>query len=262
MQKRSIWIGYEPRETEAFAVARRTLRRHAPGVPIHAIELSTLREAGLYTRPTSYRQQGNKTIMWDDISDASCSTEFAISRFLTLHLAREGWALFVDCDVMARANVQELFAACEANPDKAVMCVQHDYVPKETVKMDGQLQMMYRRKNWSSVLAFNADHKANKLLTVERINELPGRDLHALCWLKDKVIGALDPAWNWLAGVSDPAITPKIVHFTNGVPSMPGYEGSPFADEWFRERAQWLNADANVLGRPTTWAPNEANQWL
>jgi lipopolysaccharide biosynthesis glycosyltransferase len=237
-------------------VARRTLRRHAPGIPIHAIELSALREAGLYTRTMSIRDGR----MWDDISGAPQATEFAISRFLTPHLARTGWALFVDCDVMARANVQDLFAQCD--PSKAVMCVQHNYVPKDTMKMDGQLQMMYKRKNWTSVMAINCDHPANKLLTVEKINELPGRDLHALCWLKDRDIGKLDPAWNFLVGESDPKIEPKIVHFTNGVPSMLGYDKQPYADEWFRERSEWLNADASVLGRPTTWAPNEANQWL
>src|SRR5262245_57138342 len=144
MTHNSVWIGYDSRQTEAFAVARRTLRRHAPGIPVHAIELSALREAGLYTRATSIRDGR----MWDDISGVPMSTEFAISRFLTMQLARTGLALFVDCDILARADVRHLFA--QYDPKYAVMCVKHEYVPKETIKMDGQLQMMYRRKNWSS----------------------------------------------------------------------------------------------------------------
>ena len=36
-----------------------------------------------------------------------------------------------------------------ANEKYAVMCVQHDYKPKEGVKMDGKAQTLYPRKNWS-----------------------------------------------------------------------------------------------------------------
>jgi hypothetical protein len=104
--------------------------------------------------------------------------------------------------------------------------------------MDGQIQTAYARKNWSSVCVFNCDHPANRALTVDLVNTLPGRDLHRFCWLADNEIGALDPKWNWLAGHSDAAIDPAIVHFTDGVPSMPGYEDAPFADEWFAHLKQ------------------------
>src|SRR5690242_12332845 len=92
--KRSIYIGYDPRESEAFAVCRHSIQRFAPDIPIHAICLDDMRAAGLYWRPTSQRDGK----LWDDISDAPMSTEFAISRFLTKELAGEGWALFMDCD--------------------------------------------------------------------------------------------------------------------------------------------------------------------
>jgi hypothetical protein len=39
--------------------------------------------------------------------------------------------------------------------------------------------------------------------------------------------------------VTDPAIDPKIAHFTNGIPDLPGYENVPFADEWRAELARW-----------------------
>lgn len=224
--KPSIWIGFDPREVDAFTVAHETAQAFAPGVPVHAIALRELRKKGLYWRPTS-RRAGN---LWDLISDAPMSTEFAISRFMTPILAGSGLALFMDGDVMVRSDLAELFDSID--PTKAVSVVQHRFDPPEGVKMDGQAQTRYARKNWSSVCVFNADHPANRALTIDLVNTLPGRDLHRFCWLADDDIGALDPKWNWLVGHSDPAIDPSIVHFTDGVPSMAGYEDQPYAEEW------------------------------
>ncbi|WP_290497646.1 hypothetical protein [Hyphomonas sp. UBA4494] len=165
------------------------------------------------------------------------STEFACSRFLVPHLAMTGWALFMDADMLARTNVERLFEQCRDS--KAVMVVKHRHEPVEGVKMDGQLQTVYARKNWSSVMAFNVDHPANRSLTVEMVNTVPGRDLHRFCWLEDKHIGELDASWNYLVGHTDPEIEPDIVHFTDGVPSMPGYENSEYADEWRAELEAW-----------------------
>lgn len=243
---RSIFIGYDAREAEAFAVCRHSLQRFAPDIPVHAIELSEMREAGLYTRPMSKREGR----LWDDISDAPCATEFAISRFLTPHLADAGWALFMDCDILSRADVGELFA--QADPRYAVMCVQHpNYNPPDAIKMDGQLQTFYARKNWSSVMLFRVGHPANERLTLDLINGVPGRDLHRLCWLNDDEIGALEPKWNFLVGVTDPAVDPALVHFTSGGPWFEGYHDVPYADEWVVERARWLSGRQERL-----WYPN------
>jgi hypothetical protein len=244
----SIWVGYDPRETEAFAVCRRTLRHFAPGVPIHAVVLDELRDAGIYRRPTSKRGAQ----LWDDISDAPMSTQFAISRFLVPRLAGTGWALFMDCDIIARQPLSELFASLDAR--YAVMCVQHpNYTPPDAVKMDGQMQTLYARKNWTSVMAFNCEHIANRRLTIDMINELPGRDMHRFCWLKDKEIGALDPKWNFLVGVSDPKIDPGLCHFTSGGPWFEDYRDVPYAGEWLAERQEWLDEERFVHGRPSTW---------
>ena len=234
MKKLSIWIGYDPREAAAFAVARASIRRHATiPIPIHGLVLDDLRAKGLYTRP--HEQRGCQ--LWDVISDAPCATEFSNSRFLVPHLAGSGWAVFMDCDMLVRANIRELFDLCD--PAKAVMVVKHNHQPPEGVKMDGQMQTRYARKNWSSVIAFNASHPANQALTVEMINSLPGRDLHRFCWLEDDLIGDLPVEWNWLAGHSDQSINPKIVHHTEGSPCLPGYEDAPYADEWRAELARW-----------------------
>ena len=52
--------------------------------------------------------------------------------------------MFCDCDLLFLEDVNNLF---ELADDKyAVMCVQHDYTPKEGVKMDGKQQTIYPEK--------------------------------------------------------------------------------------------------------------------
>ncbi|CDX26692.1 conserved hypothetical protein [Mesorhizobium plurifarium] len=234
MTRHSIWIGWDPREAAAFAAAKASIeRRLISPIQVRGLVQSNLRAAGLYYRPTSVRDGR----IWDDISDAPCSTEFSNSRFLVPHLAKTGLALFVDCDVLARANVETLFNRFDT--DKAVMVVKHNFAPPEGLKMDGQVQTQYARKNWSSCMIFNVDHPANKALTVEMVNTLPGRDLHAFCWLEDGLIGELDASWNYLVGHTNPEIDPDIVHFTDGIPTMPGYENCEYADEWRAELERW-----------------------
>lgn len=144
------------------------------------------------------------------------STEFAISRFAIPLLQRSGWALFIDCDFVAIADVADLFAL--ANDKYAVMCVKHEHVPLEAIKMDDQLQTVYARKNWSSCVLWNLEHPGNRRLTIEMLNTLPGRDLHAFCWLLDSEIGDLPKHWNTLAGVDSKEETAeaRFLHFTLG----------------------------------------------
>lgn len=234
--RKSIWIGRDRREETAFQVARGSLLRHlTQPIPVHALELAALKAYGLYMRPTSHKDGR----MIDELSirpdyDGSVSTEHANARFLVPYLAKSGLAMFTDGDVLFRADVARAFEGLDRS--KAVHCVKHDHAPHNTTKMDGQLQTRYARKNWSSVVIFDCDHPANKGLTLELINERPGRDLHAFCWLEDDQIGSLDQSWNFLVGHTSPEVVPDIVHFTNGTPDMPGYGDVPFAPEWWRER--------------------------
>ena len=235
--KRSIWVGFDPREAMAFAVARHSIQRSLfTPIPVHGLVLSQIRDAGYYWRPTEKRD-GH---LWDVISDAPMATEFAISRFLVPEFAQTGWALFMDCDMLVRGDITRIFQ--NADPTKALMCVKHEHAPVETTKMDGQVQTVYPRKNWSSVMLFNCDHPSNRKLTVELVNSVPGRDLHRFCWLEDNEIGELGPEWNWLVGHSPRNLNPRIVHFTDGIPTMPGYENVPYADDWHDELAQWAAA--------------------
>lgn len=240
---KSVWIGFDHREADAFAVARFSAREGfiAP-VPVHGLVLPYLQAEGLYTRQHT-RREGR---LWDVISDAPMSTEFAISRFLVPYLAdkatpkgrESSWALFMDSDVLCRHSLDGLFAL--ADDKYAVMVVKHSFNPPEGIKMDGQAQTRYARKNWSSVMLFNVRHPANKALTPQLINELPGRDLHRFCWLDDSEIGELEPRWNFLVGHhSTEDIDASIVHYTDGIPSMRGYEDCAYADEWRHTLERW-----------------------
>lgn len=242
----SIWIGFDPRphEVAAFAVARDTVRRHlSQDIPVYGLVLSDLQARGLYTRPTKTRTNGDGHLeMIDELSvrpdyDGRISTQHANARFLVPHLAKRGWALFMDGDMLVRADIARLLDSLDN--DYALYCVKHRYEPTATTKMDGQLQTKYPGKNQSSFMVFNCEHEANKALTVEMVNTLPGRNLHRFCWLDDSEIGALGPEWNYLVGETDAPVEPKVLHFTSGVPNMPGYENVPFADQWRHAQDEW-----------------------
>lgn len=241
---RSCYLGFDPREAAAFGVCRHEINRRDPGLPVRGLVLNDLRRRGLYWRQHETRMDpspaGPVARTYDVISDAPMSTEFAISRFLTPFLARSGLASFMDCDILPRVSMADIFSACDLERGKyAVWCVKHDHRPPEGVKMDGQAQLRYARKNWSSVCVFDCDHPANFALTPEVVNSRPGRDLHAFCWLQDSEIGDLPPGSNFLVGHTAPSTPANLVHFTEGLPNVPGYENVPFAQEWRDALERW-----------------------
>lgn len=221
-----VFVGFDSREVAAYQVCVQTLRERSRRPPAVVPLLEPhLRAAGLYRRPHE-RRDG---CLWDTLSDAPMSTEFAQTRFLAPLLCAADWALYCDCDFLWRADVDDLLRL--ADPRFAVMVVQHDYRPTATVKMDGQPQLAYPRKNWSSLVLWNCRHPAHAPLA-SVVNTWAGHRLHGFRWLDDALIGALPPAWNWLEGHSAPHLDPKAVHFTRGTPDMPGYENVAYADEW------------------------------
>lgn len=218
-----VFIGYDPREQAAFEVAVKSLLKHSPTATVTPLRADRLAAVGLLRRPADHRGG-----IWDLPSNAPCATEFAISRFLVPILALEGWALFCDCDVVFLADVAQLFAL--ADPTKAVMVVKHQNGHHAGTKMDGQAQVLYPRKNWSSVMLINCDHPANRRLSLVDVNERPGRDLHAFYWLADSEIGTLPSEWNWLVGVQPRPLVPCLAHYTLGTPDM--VDDCPHPELW------------------------------
>ena len=213
-----VYIGWDSREEIAYEVARKTLLENASiDVEVYPIRLQDLVDEGLYTREI----------------DPLASTEFTYSRFLTPRLnGYKGWALFCDCDFMFFSDVAKLLEY--KDPSKAVSCVQHDYTPKDTVKMDGQAQTLYPRKNWSSFMLFNCAHPSTRKLTAEAVNQESGAYLHRMQWAADDEIGALPTEWNWLEGWNEKPATgfPHAVHYTSGGPWFENYQDVEYADIW------------------------------
>jgi len=218
-----IYIGYDQAESEAYRVAVKTLANYTNTVP-EPLDSDRLQATGLLRRAVDKRGQ-----MYDLASNAPCSTEFAVSRFLVPILCQSGWALFTDCDVVFMANPRALMALVEE--DKAVMVVKHNH-HGEGLKMGGMTQTEYPRKNWSSVMLFNCDHPANKRLTIQDVNVRPGRDLHAFYWLHDSEIGELPAEWNWLVGVTEEPVHTKIAHFTHGGPWIADWQAAEHDGLW------------------------------
>lgn len=224
-----IYIGWDQREDEAWWVCQKSIV-HQTSRPVHItpIKQGDMIRLGLYRRTWLRNEKGQRV---DSRDGKPFSTDFSFTRFLVPALNHyRGWALFVDCDFLFRTDIAELFAL--ADPEKAVMCVQHQHDPNEAVKMDGQEQTRYRRKNWSSLVLWNCGHPSNRDLTHEVVNTRSGGWLHAFSWLKEEEIGSLPVEWNWLEGWSPAWIKPKAVHYTRGGPWFPDYQNVAYAGEW------------------------------
>jgi len=208
-----IFIGYEPREAVTCHVLAHSITRHASRpVMITPLVLGQLP----MSRPRDSQQ----------------STEFAFSRFLVPWLCDyKGWAIFMDCDMLVRADIQRLWDLRE--PNMAVQVVKHDYTPKTKEKFLDQPQSVYPRKNWSSMMLFNNENCV--VLTPTTVNAWSGLMLHRFEWIRDFMIGGLPAEWNHLVGEYAPNPDAKIAHFTIGSPCFAKYRHCEFSNEWFRE---------------------------
>jgi len=219
-----IFIGFDERETVAWHVLTHSiLARSSQPVAFTPLALNNLQ--GVFTRKREALQ----------------STDFSFSRFLTPYLSGyEGWSLFMDCDMLVRRDIAELWALRDER--YAVMCVKHDHRPKETVKFLDQPQTPYGKKNWSSVMLFN--NAKCKALTPEVVNTATGLQLHQFKWLgDDELIGALPATWNHLVGYSEPRPDAANVHFTLGGPYFHEYHDCEYARAWQDDRAAMLRVD-------------------
>lgn len=222
----TIGIGFDQVESTAWhTLAHSILSRSSRPVALIPIKQSTL--SGIYARERDARQ----------------SNEFSFTRFLLPYLCGyQGWSVFMDCDMLVRCDIAELFAL--ADDRYAVQVVKHQYAPANSTKYLGAVQYAYPKKNWSSVMLFNNARCA--ALTPEFISHAEGLALHQFKWLDaEELIGDLPLTWNWLvgeyaigyAGVEQSAI--NNVHFTVGGPYFVEYARAKidFMDEWFREHA-------------------------
>jgi len=222
-----IYIGYDPKEAVAYHTLAHSIQRRS-SIPVAIAPLMQSQLRHLYTRARG----------------ATESTEFSLTRFLVPALSQfRGWSLFMDCDMLCRADVAELAGFTERAGDKAVLVCKHDYVPKTERKFLGQVQTRYPRKNWSSLMLFN--NARCTALTPQHVNAAAGLDLHRFAWTGEEQIGELPLVWNWLVGEYSRNPDAKIVHYTLGGPYFDEYRGCDYAEEWFEE-----NRRMNFVAKP------------
>ncbi len=217
---RKVFIGYTSYQDVVYQVSKHSIERHSRDIKCFPIVQSALRELGIYTRA----------------SDQNGSTEFSITRFLTPWLAGyKGWVLFCDNDTLALTDMNKLFD--QADDKYAVMCVKHDHKPSGEIKLDGQKQTQYPRKNWSSVVLWNCSHPKNQFITPELVNEVSPLFLHRFMWLEDNEIGEFSHEWNWLVDwYKEPKDgNPKFLHYTEGGPYFDNYQDCGYAELWRAE---------------------------
>ena len=211
-----VFIGYDSREAVAFDVLAHSIQRHASEpVSVTPVKLDQLE--GIFRRDRNPLQ----------------STEFSFSRFLVPYLCGyQGWAIFMDCDMLMRGDIAALWALRDER--FAVQVVKHMHVPKEEIKFLGAVQTKYEKKNWSSVMLMNC--ALCTALTPEYVNTATGLQLHQFKWLEgDQLIGSIPAEWNHLVGFDPPRPDASLVHFTIGGPYFEEYADCEYSGEWKRE---------------------------
>ena len=204
-----VFIGYDKNEIVAFHTAAASVWRHCPSAQV----IPCSPESMGISRSRDPRQ----------------STDFAFCRFAVPHYCNyEGWAVFMDADMILRADIRELFAL--ADEECSVMVVKHDYESATETKFLNQANVPYRCKNWSSVMLFN--NALCRRLSKHYVNTATGLELHQFKWTTDGRIGSLDPTWNHLVGEYEPNPDAKLVHWTLGGPYFDEYKGCEHSDEW------------------------------
>lgn len=211
-----VYIGFDPREAAAYHVfCESVIERSSVPVAFHPLHKGML--------------EG-----FDGQQDGT--NAFIYSRFLVPSLRQyEGWALFVDGDMVILEDIARLWAL--RDDSKAIMVVKHDYKTKHPRKYIGTPMesdnLDYPGKNRSSVILWNCGHKSNRRLTRELVSDAGGQFLHRFSWLADDEIGEIPPEWNVLVGEQDASLA-SLLHFTLGIPAFSHYANCDGAEHWHR----------------------------
>lgn len=212
-----VFVGYDPREAIAYhTCVNSIIRNSSQPVAIVPVALNLFRE---------YSE-----------THTDGSNHFIYTRFLVPYLMDyQGWAVFIDGDMILRGDIAELWALKDYTKD--VMVVKHDYETRMTEKYLGSPNENYPRKNWSSVILWNCNAIRNRILTPDFVQQSTGSYLHRFSWIDDERIGELPKEWNWLDVEYEWNPLAKLVHYTLGTPCFHEFaDRGDFSDEWHRER--------------------------
>jgi len=221
-----IFIGYDPREKVAYHTLVQSIIENA-SEPVSISPIAKKHLGNIYQRTRTVKE----------------STEFSLTRFLTPYLSGfDGWSIFMDCDMIVTSDIKTLWGLRD---DKyAVMCVKHDYTPSSERKFLDQIQTVYPKKNWSSVMLFN-NAKCTSL-TPELVQYEDGLFLHQFKWLEsDDLIGEIPHTWNFLVGEEEKLNNgklPDLIHYTLGGPYFDDYKGCDYEEVWEQYKSEMTSA--------------------
>lgn len=250
----TIFVGYDSRQDDFYKLCEHSLRSHSDSklniIPLKHLEL---RKKGLFTRP--WQIEGTTGQFIDMVDKKPFSTEFSHSRFLTPTLAKsmglKGFVMFVDSDFIFQDDVAELFHDVEVadlGTKHPLYVAKHNYQTNKTLKMDNKAQVNYDKKLWSSLMVFNIDHPDNAVLNKNLVNTADGRYLHTFKWLDkadssaDSHIGTISERFNFIPEHSEARVADNMIgaiHFTEGGPSMKGYEFCKYSDVYREVEEQY-----------------------
>lgn len=255
-----IFIGWDSKEPVAFSVLAHSIASRASR-PVSIIPLSLGSLGHIYTRSRGPTE----------------STEFSLTRFLVPYLSGyRGHSIFMDCDMLCRADIGDVLLYVLMDPGKLVYCCQHNYTPKafnsettahgltDEYDADGHAYLAHsecgdcraaaaRGLHVPSRLKFNGavqtdyprknwssfmvfDNARCKALTPEYVNTATGLQLHRMLWAEES-IGSIPLVWNWLVGEYRPNPTAQVYHYTNGGPYFEAYKDCDHSDMWWQELA-------------------------
>lgn len=216
-----VFIGFDEVESAAWHTLVSSIYRNSSS-PVAFIPIRNENFSNFFSRERDERQ----------------SNTFSFSRFLVPYLmGYQGRAIYMDCDMLMRVDINELIDSAKISEDIALSVVKHDYEPRDDIKYLGTKQFSYPRKNWSSLIVWNCGHPSNQSVTPEFVNTASPQELHRFSWLKDEQIGGLGLEWNWLVGEYEVSenIVVKNIHWTVGGPYFTEYRQADFSEEWYAQ---------------------------
>jgi hypothetical protein len=207
-----VFIGADPRQTVSLTTLMHSIVKHSKSpVSLTPLVIQTL----------PMKREGLTPFTW--------------SRFLVPYLCNyQGFALFLDADMLVRGDITELFA--HADGEKAV-----------------QVMKDQPRFEWASAILYNCAHPANRVLSPEYVDDPSTKDLHSIKWVKDELVGEFPREWNvCIPYTQNPPENPKLVHFTQGVPHWWETLNQPYADEWIQTAKESIGSTVSwfeLMGR-------------
>lgn len=209
-----IVVGYDPREAVAY----------------HTFCQSVINTT---TEPVRFTPLLRNTLH-DIDAGRNGSNDFVYSRFLVPWIMQyKGWAIFLDGDMICFDDISKLWVLRDER--YAVMVAKHQYTTKHPVKYLGNKNEDYPRKNWSSVILWNCEHSANRMITPTRVAGLTGEFLHRFQWLHDGEIGSIPITWNWLVSEYPKNEYAKLYHYTIGTPCFKDYAQCDHSNIWWEQ---------------------------